>query len=471
MQRLTNKLKAELYKELGFQFKSNERSYSDILEAVNLGEKFKDVCDGLDLEPAVVEEYIKKYVLHLILEEAATLSQQEVDLTRSFSDEPLFDKSMGELLEDMQNEMQYVLSESFKSYFYETLKMEDNDDVDEENPLEEGKLDKGNESLKNLTYPFTERDNTFYQIYYRRFVDKQRPIKPRLDKDFDKENLPSHLLTHYYQFLELLNVGKDYNPTRDMLELERETDIFFLLKVWSLLPNGYLNKFKLKKDKSNYLKVLASFSLIEDLRLKLYFTEQFIKEGNSFPFIKGKGYIELFILIFLFVPLLKEYLFDNMKAPKGELSIKNNEISDKEEISKLKGIKKKLFLYHSLKGAAGYKLTDLRNESIFKIDESEISYSENFIEFYKKVKKVNGFRTEFSKDTIDGLLKIINEKPELTEIYLDYIVREFVTRGEYLALKLDNVSMVDETIRIYEDIEVDQNKRNEKEEYLQSFRN
>lgn len=374
MQRLTNKLKAELYKELGFQFKSRERSYVDILEAVNLGEKFKDVCNGLDLEAAVVEEYIKKYVLHLILEEAATLSQQELDLAISFPDEPLHDKTIGELLEDMQNEMQYVLSERFQSYLHENFKMEYVPDVDEETELN-----------KNFIYPFTERDNTLFPFYFKRFVNKQRSVKPRLDKDFDKESFPVDLLTHYYQFIELLNdQDNGINPTRDILEMERETDIFFLLKAWSLLPSDHINSFKFKKDKNKYLKVLASFSLIEDIRLKLYFTEQFIKEDNSFPFIKGQGYIELFILIFLYVPLLKEYLIENIKTPKGKLSIKSDELTEKEEVSRLREVKKKLFLYHTLKEAAGYKLTDLRGESIFHIDESRINYSEDFIEFYVK---------------------------------------------------------------------------------------
>ncbi|XXM72647.1 hypothetical protein ACQ0QQ_01750 [Lysinibacillus sphaericus] len=290
MQRLTNKLKAELYKELGFQFRSNERSYADILEAVNLGEKFKDVCDGLDLEAAVVEEYIKKYVLHLILEEATTLSQQELNLAISFPDEPLLDTTIGESLEDMQNAMQYVLSERFQSYLHENLKVENVHDVDEESCLKGQKIDEGAELFKNFTYPFTERNHTLFPFYFKRFVNKQRSVKPRIDKDFDKESFPVDLLTHYYQFIELLNDnGIGINPTRDILEMERETDIFFILKAWSLLPSDYLNKFKFKKDKYNYLKVFASFTLIEDIRLKLYFIEQFIKEDNSFPFIKGQG--------------------------------------------------------------------------------------------------------------------------------------------------------------------------------------
>lgn len=455
MQRLTNKLKAELYKELGFQFKSRERSYVDILEAVNLGEKFKDVCDGLDLDATVVEEYIKKYILHLILEEAATLSQQELEFAISFPDEPLLDTTIGKLLEDMQNEMQYVLSEKFQSYLKENLKVENVHDVDVES-LKGHKIDEETQSFKNYTYPFTERDNTLFPFYFKRFVNKQRPVKPRIDKDYDKESLPNDLLTHYHQFIELLNdQGNGIDLTRDILEMERETDIFLLLKVWSLLPSDNFDKFKFKKDKNNYLKVLASFSLIEDIRLKLYFIEQFIKEDNRFPFIKGQGYIELFILIFLYVPLLKEYLIENIKAPKGELSIKSDEVFEKEEVSRLRKIKKKLFQYHTLKGAAGYKLTNLRDESIFHIDGSRINNSEDFIEFYKKVKKVNGIRRQFSKEAIDDLFETIRVKPDGVEAYFYYISREFATNGENLALRLDINLGLEENLQVFRNFEVD----------------
>ncbi|TYS64356.1 hypothetical protein FZD47_12895 [Bacillus infantis] len=456
MQRLSNKLKAELYKELGFQFKSKESSYADILEAVNLGEKFKDVCDGLDLEATVVDEYIKKYVLHLILEEAATLSQQEVDLTISFPDEPLLGTTIGESLEDMQNEVQYVLSERFQSYLHENLKVEIVHDDNEESCLERQKIDNAAELFKNFTYPFTERTHTLFPFYFKKYVNKQRSVKPRIDKDFDNESLPNDLLTHYHQFIELLNDhGNGFNPTRDILEIERETDVFFLLKAWSLLPSDYFNKFKLKKDKNNYLKVLASFSLIEDFRLKLYFTEQFIKEDNSFPFIKGQGYSELFILIFLYVPLLKEYLIENIRAPKGELSIKSDEVTEKEEVSRLREIKKKLFLYHTIKGVAGYKLADLRDESIYHIDESRINYSEDFIEFYKKVKKVNGIRRQFSEEAINDLFETIRVKPDLVEAYFYYIASEFATNGEKLALRLEKNLGIEEVLQVFSSLEVD----------------
>ncbi|WP_088311971.1 hypothetical protein [Bacillus cereus] len=379
-----------------------------------------------------------------------------MDIIRSFSDEPLFDTTIGELLEDIQNKIHYVQSEGFQSYLCDILKLDNIQDIDEKTFPFSDNLSEGNEVFKNLIYPFSERHHSLFLFYFNKFVNKQSPVKPRPDKDFDKESFVQDLIIHYNQFTKLLyGYGNVINPTRDILELERETDIYFLLKTCSLLPKDKLDKFKYKKDKNNYLKVLASLSVIEDIRLKLYFIEQFIKEDNSFSFTKGKGYIELFVLIFLYVPLLKEYLLDEIRAPKGVLSIKSDEVSDKEEASKLKGIKKKLFLYQSLKCASGYKLTDLRYESVFQIDESKVNYSEEFIEFYKKVKKVNGFRREFCKEAIEDLFKIIRKEPDSIEAYLYYIAREFVHQGEYLALKLDKDLGLEEKIQVFNRFDVD----------------
>lgn len=388
MKNLSKKLKEELYKELGFRFIGNGTNFEDILEIVELGEKFNQVCVGLDLEAAVVEDYVKRYVLQRIIEEATNFSQEEERIAGSYFDEPLVETTIGKLFEQMQTEIHIVHSERFQSYITETFKLNINN---KEDSLESGyKLD-GADGPINFTYPFKEMENTLFPLYHKIYVDKQRTIKPRPDKILDIESFHNDLVTHYYQYIRLLNLnGNRTNPTKDILELERETDILFLLKAWSLISQEEINRLP-KKDKRNYLKVLASFSLIEDIRLKLYLAERIVKENNSFPFIKGKGYIELFILVFLYVPLLKEYLVDKIIAPKGTLSIKSEEVFEKEEARILKGIKNKLFLYLALKDVAGYKLMDLKDELSLHIEDAKINYSEDLIEFYKKVKKVNGF--------------------------------------------------------------------------------
>lgn len=448
MIKLTAKLKKEFFEELGFQFNSNDSNYKDILESIELGEEFKRACEDLDLEAAKVEEYIKKYVLHLILEEAINFSINELKVIRAFFDEPIFETTIGELFEDSQSKIHYYQSEEFQSYLYGSNAREEKKLDNEEDNMFNKSLKEGNEGYKNLTYPFAIRENSLFLLYLKEYVNKQkRAIKPRIDKNFDKESFLHELITHYKQFKGLLygyESGVALNPTRDILELERETDIYFLLKVCSILPQDDIEKIKYKKDKSNYMMVLASISIIEDLRLKLYFVEQFIKEDNYTSFVKGRGYINLFILIFKYIPLLKEYLLDQIKVPRGTLRIISDDVIEKDEATKLKGIKRKLFLYQTLKDYAGYNLIDLKNEQIFHIDETKINYSNKFIEFYKKTRKIKRFRKEFCENAIDTLFEIINKKPELQELYL-----------YNLSTSLGNDTELENSLQIFDNYQVD----------------
>lgn len=100
-----------------------------------------------------------------------------------------------------------------------------------------------------------------------------------------------------------------------------------------------------------------------------------IKEGNEFLFLKSKeGYIRLFILIFLYVPLLKEFIIDHIKAPADMLRIRNEKV-DKEEASRLRSIKKKLYLYETVKDGTCYSMEDLKDGRNFQINASGLEYS------------------------------------------------------------------------------------------------
>lgn len=455
MQELTKKLKAELYEELGFKYTSNESSSVNVLEAVNLGENFRNLCHSLDLDADIVESYITKYVLHLILEESTNLCPQEIDLARSFFDEPLCDTTIGEVLEDMQNKMYYVHSKNFQNHLYETLKLKNNQSADEESDY----FVEGQQQSANLIYPFTERQQVLYPLYFKSAVNKKKSIKPRADRDFDSNSFVKDLFSHYEQFTSILTLyGNEINPTRDILEIERDTNIYFLLKVWSLLPQDMFNKFNSKKDKSsrnNYFNILASFSLIEDVRLKLYIAEQFIKEDVRFPFTKGNGYMELFSLIYIYIPLLKEYFLDQIKVPEGTLTIKNREITEINDARDLKRIKKKLYCYQILKESAGYKLTDLSNESIFQIDGTKIDSTEDFSEFYKKVKNVSGFRRDFYRESLDNLFEIIKKKPGLVEACLYDITQKFIAQQKHRISKVKKKSDIEKNLQIFSETEFD----------------
>jgi hypothetical protein len=415
---LTKEQRQALCAELGFQFNiyddDEALTYEKVFRAIELGEIFDEICRSLDLEPLLVKEHVKKYVLHLIFEEAATFCEFEKELIRDYCDEPLITTTIGEIFEQVQNELFFIESDSFQQYLMSV--------IDGNKPIKKTSLKKENENYYDPVYPFQKRTYTLFPFYFNHFVNKKRPIKPQsLDKDGSKDFFLD-LFVHFDKFKNVLN-GYDnkINSTREILEFEKETNIFFLLKVQSILPKEKLINMSSKR-KDNYFKVLASMSLIEDIRLKLYFIEQFIAEDNEFLFTKSQdGYIRLFWLIFFYIPLLKDFIKNQIKAPKGTLSVKDLFLDDKEVATQLRRVKKKLLLCYALKNNPCYRGTDLKSEYIFQINELE--YSNNFDDLYINVNKLKKFREMFCKETIENTFKEIN-KIDSRPNHLDYLFHQ-----------------------------------------------
>ncbi|GHH96655.1 hypothetical protein [Neobacillus kokaensis] len=411
---LTKDQRKALCAELGLQFNikdDEELTYEKIFRAIELGEPFDEICRSLDLEPSLVEDHVKKYVLHLIFEEAATFNEYDMELIRNYCEEPLINTTIGELFEQVQNELFLVESDSFQQYLLSV--------IDAQKNIKKTYLTKENENYYDPVYPFHKRNHTLFPFYFNHFVNKKRPIKPQsLDKDSSKDFF-SDLLVHINQIKGLLTGnGYNINPTREIIEFERETNIFFLLKVQSMLPKEKLIKMSSNR-KDNYYKALASMSLIEDIRLKLYFVERFIAEDNEFLFTKTQdGYNRLFWLIFFYLPLLKDFIKDRIKAPQGTLSVKDPFVDDKEQATQLRRVKKKLFLCFILKNNPCYSVLELKREYIFQLDELE--YSNNFDDLYMNVNKFKKHREQFCKETIEITAKEINKNGGFPE-NLDYL--------------------------------------------------
>ncbi|MEM5590717.1 hypothetical protein AAHH67_01335 [Niallia circulans] len=74
-------------------------------------------------------------------------------MIRGFSDEPLLDTTIGELFEEIQNEIHYVKGELSQDYLYDDEQSQfSNDNVEEKNTVED------------LIYPFSNRSHSFFQF-------------------------------------------------------------------------------------------------------------------------------------------------------------------------------------------------------------------------------------------------------------------------------------------------------------------
>ncbi|WP_312094226.1 hypothetical protein [Niallia sp.] len=437
MPKLTKKLKEELYSELGFQFSGiDEINYENIFKAIDLGEKFKEFAKFFELDETVYGDIIKKYVLHLILEESVNIVKAEIDLVREFPDEPLLDSSFGEILENVLNNVDFSQSEDFKHYFIETLKKEDNRLKDDKAILIEDFDEGSRESMPVTLYPFSERSNTLFRLYFMNYVNKKKPIKPRYwDKDTVPEILLEDLIIHYKQYTNLLKgFGREINPTRDLLEIERETNIFYLLKLISIISIERIEKLS-KKDRKKYFKALSSITLIEDIPLKLYLAEQLINDKNESILLKSKvGYNLLFKQNFLYIPLLTMFLKEKINAPHGVLTVKSTEI-DKDVARRLGILKKALYVYKILQSVQCYRVSDLEMDSLLRFNKNSYKYSSIFFELYKKTSKIKDIREKLSKEVTDDCFQFILKRKEALYDYLEYESFDFIKNGEKLYLE------------------------------------
>ncbi|MBA2877019.1 hypothetical protein HNR63_000046 [Anoxybacillus kamchatkensis] len=92
MNKISSKVRNEIYKFLGFEFNKIEPdnlNYSSIIKAINMGIKFEEICTQLSLDPEKVSKYLIKYVLHQLYIYSLTLSSEELKMVDKFEDEPI----------------------------------------------------------------------------------------------------------------------------------------------------------------------------------------------------------------------------------------------------------------------------------------------------------------------------------------------------------------------------------------------
>lgn len=440
MDGLTNALKRSMYEELNLEFNMNEDkvNYESIYNAIELGDLFKEFCEFFELDSSIVERYTKKYVLHLIFEESAAYIRQEADMIRSFSDEPLFSTTIGEILENLVNEEGFINTNHFNEYLGKTLDHK----IDNKESKFQDPIDNLSKEVSNNFYPFTEKVNTFYPLYFKFFVNKKRPIKPRhWNKEVIPDDVFNNIIIHHKQYNDLLGgYSKDINPTKHIFEFEQDTNILFFLKLTTILPIDKINKLP-KSERENYLKIISSFTLIEDLQFKLYFIDQLISENNEVLFLKGiQGYNRLFAFLFLYIPFLTGFIKEQIKIPHGTLTVKSDYI-EKEEASNLKAIKKNMYFYHILKTVPCYSVSELTNELTIDVKLEQLldtEYKDVYFSLYKKIAKIKKIRKDLSEEIIDNCLWLIKRDKQSLNKLFEYEAYDFMKSGKKLALVKKN---------------------------------
>ncbi|MGG1518752.1 hypothetical protein ABE504_25255 [Paenibacillus oryzisoli] len=419
-----------------------------LMSSITLGERVMAVCDSLELDFSIAKDMLLKYGVHQIKKKSITLTANEKTLLENFADDTLGERTLGDIL----NETHFTDPEAyFKMYDSSIMRLFPvkkelersslSKQMFKDIPISYDHLEYGKESGLGFNarwHPYSHKLGSFFQLYMECGVLRAKMAintAPHNMNITSNKLLFEKLLYHYGKYQELLTaLPSEYDISEDLLLFERKTDLFFLLKAYSMLINDeWFNSIEFHKQEE-YLKVLSAFTLVDDLKLKIYLVERFIAEGSIFMYADfALGYIPLLRLLFIQIPLMREIMNDAL------VYTSSNVIKERE---KAKKVKIRLNNYRIVENFHCYNITELQSEPLFKIDVKELGHSELFFRLYKKVYKIREVKKEFIEQTTNKISKIIHENSDVLfgewdshiEAILYSIADQFKTEGEYLSL-------------------------------------
>jgi hypothetical protein len=459
-------IKNTLFSDIYFKFEGSIRnlSLSNFIDSFHLGSAFIEVCETLELDVNKVKECILKYVFHQLYEESLKLSLEELQVLRDCYDESILNVQ----LEDILWKEYFHSPDHYMDYYEKPLLAMKYSASTEEYQREKEEIFK--KLFDNIPYSeyltndletnkewciASKKSGSFLHIfrYYKRNIEKKAFNKrPSKFKFVDKEFLTFvNNTVEYLNLLELLEKsqkelydGESFNHSEDLLNYERETGLFFILKCYVLLKNEGIKGETVSEE---YLKVLSAFSLIDDLNLKLYLARVFIEQGIYHLSKQDiKGFVKLFEIILIYIPFLKDFVKEkiySMAPPSLAKILGNNNGTNDIEEEKINNIKKKLYLYAVLRKNNCYELKQIKQElDINKLTNLNVIDAVLFEKLYKKVFKLRREKNDFFEDINEFISseyarrndEASNDFAKFIEDVLAKIAIIFMYDGELLAL-------------------------------------
>ncbi|HDR8065787.1 TPA: hypothetical protein QCY66_004766 [Bacillus cereus] len=471
---IDEKLKERVYQYAGFGFSNNllldqELNYNNVFKAIDLGPEFNRICKDLELDTDIVAEYIKKYTLHLIIQDVKTLKYPNIRALMKIKNEEIKNQKIEAILneiffktpKDLFNTLSYIEGyftpkqiedKLYKEYEYE--------DWNETTLTTESKR-KWRENSK--------KTGSFYQLYVKYATRKSR-VAQSLVKHFDKiTNYDQELLNkqiHFKRFKKALALA-EFDPSQDFWLFEYNTYLLMLQKISSYKELQDLDE--------KYFPVLASFLIVGDIRLKLLLVETFF---NTFSWSHFKNKLSnLVLLSVVIIPFFKEYTKNKLMAliTESMLTPERKLIDYDSNDIKLIDITKQLYVYQILKTENCYNGESLASE--FRIDvKSEIPVTEGLKKVWKHIGKVRETIDKKYSGLLEDLLYHIEdfefpqypyeaEQEELSRTFREWIrVGVFEATKEYkdsiIRSNIDHNANTSESILKMYSGKIDEEKRN-----------
>ncbi|MCA1056959.1 hypothetical protein LCM10_18510 [Rossellomorea aquimaris] len=406
-------LKKQVYKYAGFKFSNStfldqELNYEKIFNAIDPGGEFKRLCNDLELDTEVAAQYIKKYVLHLIIQDVIInlkypskktlmkLTGQEI-LGQKIED--IIDEIFFNTPRDLFNQLSYIEGFFTSGQIEHKLENEYNWTSFDENALMPESREKWKKNSKKV--------GSFYPLYV-----KYAPRKSRLAQslvkpfnkitDFNQELINKQL--HFNRFIKALE-QVEYNTSQDVWLFEYNTFYLMLRKI-GLYEN-------LEDVDEKYFPVLASFLFVGDIRFKLLLIDELFK-SESLPHYKNK-LSDLFLLSLVIVPFFKEYVKNKLvELISEDLPDYYRRVEDDHAEMKVENLKKQLHIYQILKTQNYYRGEDLLSE--FGIDiKSELKVTKGLKIAWKHIEQASGRINKNYNIIFQGFLNHIREFESLSD--------------------------------------------------------
>ncbi|WP_242240641.1 hypothetical protein [Bacillus cereus group sp. BfR-BA-01309] len=391
----------ELLESLGIREK--KEIGKELFESIMFGNHFKGLCESLGLDSKIVEKHILEYSSFKLFQEQCLFSDDDIKLMEKYNEEVIVNLTFGEVLDK-------EFCNSFETY-YESFGCVLNNKVEAIAFKEKEKIIQAiknvNQVKKSLNY--IKNEGMFFNIYKDWLKRHKKPFNKEGDKLNEVKDI-GMLRENTISYLKMLNQLDGLTCNEDMFKFENASNMLFIFRCYQLVNE---NSHKIDSSyEGDFLNILASLCIIEDINLKLYLVKQLIENGNLFD---GRIYkllkvflSNVYMLGIIYPEFVKKYieikiLNKNKKNCSMVLKEVNQQISMKEEFRNVKDLKQRLYIYELLGKKRLFNFSEMMDE----YEKVEVNNLKLYKSIYLRISSLQSTKKEADQFLIRDITDIV----------------------------------------------------------------
>ncbi|MDA1928717.1 hypothetical protein [Bacillus cereus group sp. BcHK130] len=391
----------ELLESLGVREKKETGKES--FKSIMFGNHFKGLCECLDLDSKIVEKYVLEYSSFKLLQEQYLFSDDDIKLMEKYNEEVITNLTFGEVLDK-------EFCNSFETY-YESFGHVLNNKVETIAFKEKEKIIEAikntNQVKKSLNY--IKNEGMFFYIYKDWLKRHKKPFNKEGDKLNEVKDI-GMLKENTISFLKMLNQLDGLACNEDVFQFENASNMLFIFRCYQLVNE---NSHKIDSSyEGDFLNILASLCIIEDINLKLYLAKQLIENGNLFDeriYTSLKMFLSnVYMLAIVYPEFIKKNIeiriLNKNKKNRSLVSKEvNQQISMKEEFRNIKDLKQRLYIYEVLGKKKLFNFSEMMDE----YEKIEVNNLKLYKSIYLRISSLQSIKKEADQFLIRDITDIV----------------------------------------------------------------